>query len=118
MSVVDREALAGVIQSVTDNWDEPLDEVHDVPQIVNAILASDWLAQVKATARAEGAVDALEQAADTISACLCDRGPTSDGPEQECPQDGEEAARFYLGYAADVLRDRARSLSAPTEEAL
>lgn len=27
------------IASVTDNWDEPLDEVHDIPPIRNAILA-------------------------------------------------------------------------------
>jgi len=57
MSEVDREVLAKVVQSVTDRWDEPLDEVHDIPQIVNAILASDWLAQVKATARAEALSD-------------------------------------------------------------
>jgi hypothetical protein len=59
MSETEREALAEVIQSVTDNWDEPLDEVHDVPAIINAILASDWLAGIRATARAE----ALEAAA-------------------------------------------------------
>jgi hypothetical protein len=38
----DREDLSRVICDVTDRWDEPLDEVHDVPQIVNAVLA--WLA--------------------------------------------------------------------------
>lgn len=46
--------LAATIRSVTDLWDEPLDEVRDVPQIVNAILASDWLAAEKAKWQAEG----------------------------------------------------------------
>ena len=35
-----RTDLTEVIRSVTDLWDEPLDEVHDIPEIVNAILAS------------------------------------------------------------------------------
>lgn len=39
--VSDAECLTAAIRSVTDQWDEPLDEVHDIPQIVNAILASD-----------------------------------------------------------------------------
>ena len=39
MSTIDRSELARVIRNVTDAWEEPLDEVHDVPQIVNAILA-------------------------------------------------------------------------------
>jgi hypothetical protein len=34
------EVLAAAIRSVTDLWDEPLDEVHDIPPIVNAILAA------------------------------------------------------------------------------
>ena len=38
--------LAAIIQSVTDRWDEPLDEVHDIPQIVDAILASEWFKKV------------------------------------------------------------------------
>lgn len=42
------DELTKIIQAVTDRWEEPLDEVHDIPQIVNAILASDWLTQVKA----------------------------------------------------------------------
>lgn len=40
--MTDRDTLTKIIRSVTDRWDEPLDEVHDVPQIVNAILAADW----------------------------------------------------------------------------
>ena len=42
--IVERDAvdLARVIAGVTDLWDEPLDEVHDIPQIVNAILAAGW----------------------------------------------------------------------------
>lgn len=32
-----------LVAAVTDRWDEPLDEVHDIPQIVDAILASGWL---------------------------------------------------------------------------
>lgn len=39
-----RDELTAVICAVTNNWDEPLDEVHDVPQIVNAVLA--WLDNV------------------------------------------------------------------------
>lgn len=37
-----KDRLAQVIQSVTDNWDEPLDDLHDVRPIVNAILADGW----------------------------------------------------------------------------
>lgn len=38
----DAADLARVIAGVTDLWDEPLDDVHDIPQIVNAILADGW----------------------------------------------------------------------------
>ena len=34
-----REGVARAIRSVTDRWDEPLDEVHDVPPIADALLA-------------------------------------------------------------------------------
>lgn len=34
-----RDELARTIAEVTDQWDEPLDEVRDIPQIVNALLA-------------------------------------------------------------------------------
>lgn len=34
-----RERLGRAICAVTDTWDEPLDEVVDVPQVVNAVLA-------------------------------------------------------------------------------
>lgn len=47
------ETISGLIASVTDTWDEPLDEVHDIPQIVNAFLASDWLASEIRKAKAE-----------------------------------------------------------------
>jgi len=40
-----RDDLAGVIGAVTDYWDEPLDEVHDIPAIVNAILAAGYRKQ-------------------------------------------------------------------------
>ncbi len=40
-SGVDEDALAEVIARVTDLWDEPLDEVHDIPQIARAVAA--WL---------------------------------------------------------------------------
>jgi len=56
MSAVDREALADVIWRATERLN-PMNE-----HIADAILASDWLAQVKATARAE----ALEEAATAI----------------------------------------------------
>ena len=39
--VIDEAALAEVIGKVTDLWDEPLDEVHDIPQIARAVAA--WL---------------------------------------------------------------------------
>lgn len=32
--------ITSAIRSVTDSWDEPLDEVHDIPPIVNAIVAA------------------------------------------------------------------------------
>lgn len=41
-----RDALAKAIRAVTDLWDEPLDEVHDVPQIVNGLLASGAVVDV------------------------------------------------------------------------
>lgn len=37
-STVDEEKIAKVIASVTDLWDEPLDEVHDIPQIARAVV--------------------------------------------------------------------------------
>ncbi len=40
-SGVDEDKLAEVIASVTDLWDDPLDEVHDIPQIARAVAA--WL---------------------------------------------------------------------------
>ena len=39
-----RSAVTTAIQGVTDGWDEPLDEVHDVPPIVNALAAAGLLA--------------------------------------------------------------------------
>ena len=36
-SGVDEDKLAEVIASVTDLWDDPLDEVHDIPQIARAL---------------------------------------------------------------------------------
>lgn len=35
-----RDLLTQIIRSVTDLWDEPLDDVHDIPPIVTALLAS------------------------------------------------------------------------------
>ena len=40
-SGVDEEKLAEVIARVTDLWDDPLDEVHDIPQIARAV--AEWL---------------------------------------------------------------------------
>lgn len=37
-----RDELAKTVREVTDLWEEPLDDVHDVPQIVNAILADGY----------------------------------------------------------------------------
>lgn len=37
--MVTRAELTEVIRSVTYLWDEPLDEVHDIPPIVNALAA-------------------------------------------------------------------------------
>jgi len=59
MSAVDREALAEVLANALD-----VSDVHKaVPiqmddRLANAILASDWLAQVKAAARAEALTEA------------------------------------------------------------
>lgn len=46
--------LTKAIKSVTDLWDEPLDDVHDLPQIVNAILAAGYSRTV-GTGAGEGA---------------------------------------------------------------
>ena len=43
-----RVTLTAAIRAVTDAWEEPLDEVHDVPQVVNSVLA--WAAQQSAAA--------------------------------------------------------------------
>ena len=51
------DPLAEVIQRVTDLWDEPLDEVHDIPPIVDALLASPALARVIREAKAEAWVE-------------------------------------------------------------
>lgn len=40
-SGVDEDKLTEVIARVTDMWDDPLDEVHDIPQIARAVAA--WL---------------------------------------------------------------------------
>lgn len=34
--------LTATIMAVTDLWDEPLDEVHDVRPLVSAIIADGW----------------------------------------------------------------------------
>ena len=39
---IERDDLTQVIRSVTAHRNEPLDNVHDVPPIVNAILAAGW----------------------------------------------------------------------------
>lgn len=39
MPRITSEEMDKVIASVTDKWDEPLDEVYDIPPIRNAILA-------------------------------------------------------------------------------
>lgn len=38
----DIEDLAETIKRVSDRWNEPLDEVHDIPQIVDAIIAAGF----------------------------------------------------------------------------
>lgn len=48
-SGVDEDALAEVIASVTDLWDDPLDEVHDIPQITRAV--AEWLKEQGNAAR-------------------------------------------------------------------
>ena len=40
--MTEQKQLIALIQSVTDGWDEPLDDVHDIPPIANAILAAGW----------------------------------------------------------------------------
>jgi hypothetical protein len=65
----DTETLAEVIRSVTDLWDEPLDEVHDIPGIVNAILASNWLAARIEQARA--GVECSNCGADDLACTAC-----------------------------------------------
>ena len=62
MTVGGWDALAVLIRSTTDTWDEPLDEVHDVPQIVNAILGSEWLAARDRRVAAQTLRDAADDA--------------------------------------------------------
>lgn len=57
--MTDREELTKTIAAVTDTWDEPLDEVHDLPPIVNAILAAGWTRRVLDDATVERAARAL-----------------------------------------------------------
>lgn len=45
------KTMAEVIRSVTDLWDEPLDEVHDIPQIVAALTAAGFVQESKGTAQ-------------------------------------------------------------------
>lgn len=65
-AAAENQALAEVIRTVTDLWTEPLDEVHDVPPIVNAVLASGY----------------------QRTTCACTAGPGYDGPVEECPRHG------------------------------
>jgi len=58
------------------------------------LLASDWLAQVKATARAEGAREALGQAAEEL------------GDPRTLPNEPDKPLFAVMAW----LRDRARSL--------
>ena len=48
-SGVDEAALAEVIARVTDLWDDPLDEVHDIPQIARAM--AEWLKEQRGESR-------------------------------------------------------------------
>jgi len=74
MSDVDREALHSEMTGGSEeNWAECLrsDDPYcwaDPDAVVDWILASDWLAQVKATARAEGEAETREQVAQEIEA--------------------------------------------------
>jgi len=96
MSDVDREALA--------NWWVTFDgpAYPTGYEFADAILASEWLAQVKAAARAEGAREALGQAAEEL------------GDPRTLPNEPDKPLFAVMAW----LRDRARSLSAPTEGAL
>jgi len=76
------------------------------PSLARAVMESDWLAQVKATARAEGAQEALRGAAEALTEDWVERGRHQGLP-----------GCYSSGYE-HWLRDRARSLSAPTEETL
>lgn len=58
------EELTSVIRAVTDLWDEPLDEVHDLPQIVNALLASGLVSARRPTPTRPVPVCATPDAAD------------------------------------------------------
>ncbi len=40
MSTTLRDRLTAAIYNAAASWDEPLDDEHDVPQIVNAVLAA------------------------------------------------------------------------------
>lgn len=95
-----RDLLTSVVRSVTDLWDEPLDEVHDVPQIVNAILASpalDALVAERVAALGEGHAALVGLARGMF--------PTTDGlrnPEAWARQ----AAELMCEFLAAALTER------------
>lgn len=91
-------SLSAIIRTVTDQWDEPLDEVHDIPQIANAIIASDWLSTfVKEQVKAE---------ADGLRARAASLADDLDRFEYDLPDYDDMAD----------LRLQARALATPPEE--
>jgi len=89
------DVLNQVIRSVTDLWDEPLDEVQDLPQIVNAVLAAGYRLAPEPT-------DQTRKACTPSPDCLC---------RDEC--------EFAPAPAADQTREqieqiRARWSNGPT----
>ncbi len=91
-----------------------------VERIIAARLAELWDARDDLGARltqaeylrdeAEAALaDFAERAAEAIEACICNTGPGTDGPSQECARHGEEVAVYYLSFAASVVRELGRT---------
>lgn len=94
------ERIEAAIRSVTDLWDEPLDEVHDVPQIVNALLAAGIMQEVRAEALREAA-DAFEP--EVVRAAKW-ASETSDSFREAMSR------KWAWGEAIKRLRDRADSI--------
>ena len=66
MSAVEQAEQA--IKTVTDRWDEPLDEVHDIPQITRALATAGLLRAEPVTVATVEELDALPSGSVVLTA--------------------------------------------------